>query len=96
MNKAGGPIADYMTLRLGERHAILAVVLAEALVTYGGVTLSCRADGAGAVPRRPPASPDARRNRPRNLHPHDVGLAAHADRCAARNIPWCQDGDQRP
>jgi H+/gluconate symporter-like permease len=32
-------IADYMTQRLGERRAILAVVLAGALVTYGGVSL---------------------------------------------------------
>jgi H+/gluconate symporter-like permease len=32
-------IADYMTLKLGERRAILAVVLAGALVTYGGVSL---------------------------------------------------------
>src|SRR5215468_10791137 len=32
-------IADYMTLRLGERRAILAVVPAGALVTYGGVSL---------------------------------------------------------
>ncbi len=32
-------IADYMTLQLGERRAILAVVLAGALVTYGGVSL---------------------------------------------------------
>jgi H+/gluconate symporter-like permease len=32
-------IANYMTLRLGERRAILAVVLAGALVTYGGVSL---------------------------------------------------------
>src|SRR3984957_1021478 len=32
-------IAEYMTLRLGERRAILAVVLAGALVTYGGVSL---------------------------------------------------------
>src|ERR1700687_12820 len=32
-------IADYMTRRLGERRAILAVVLAGALVTYGGVSL---------------------------------------------------------
>src|SRR6516162_9195283 len=32
-------IADYMTLRLGERRAVLAVVLAGALVTYGGVSL---------------------------------------------------------
>jgi H+/gluconate symporter-like permease len=32
-------IADYMTQRLGERRALLAVVLAGALVTYGGVSL---------------------------------------------------------
>lgn len=32
-------IALYMTERLGRRHAILAVVLAGALVTYGGVSL---------------------------------------------------------
>lgn len=32
-------IADFMTEKLGERRAILAVVLAGALVTYGGVSL---------------------------------------------------------
>jgi H+/gluconate symporter-like permease len=32
-------VADLMTRRLGPRHAILAVVLAGALVTYGGVSL---------------------------------------------------------
>jgi H+/gluconate symporter-like permease len=32
-------IADLMTRRLGERRAVLAVVLAGALVTYGGVSL---------------------------------------------------------
>lgn len=32
-------IADFMTRRLGERRAVLAVVLAGALVTYGGVSL---------------------------------------------------------
>jgi H+/gluconate symporter-like permease len=32
-------IADYMMLRLGQQRAILAVVLAGALVTYGGVSL---------------------------------------------------------
>jgi H+/gluconate symporter-like permease len=32
-------ISDAMTRRLGEQHAILAVVLAGALVTYGGVSL---------------------------------------------------------
>src|SRR5215510_11995722 len=32
-------IADVMMRRLGERHAVLAVVLAGALVTYGGVSL---------------------------------------------------------
>ena len=89
-----------MRLRLGERHAILAVVLAEALVTYGGVSLF-RILGAPmaqalfrvALPRRLMPAAIA----PGNLHPHDVGLAAHADRCAARNIPWfVQEGDQRP
>jgi H+/gluconate symporter-like permease len=32
-------IADFMTKRLGDRRAVLAVVLAGALVTYGGVSL---------------------------------------------------------
>lgn len=32
-------IADFMTQRFGTKHAILAVVLAGALVTYGGVSL---------------------------------------------------------
>jgi len=32
-------IADFMTTRLGEKRAVLAVVLAGALVTYGGVSL---------------------------------------------------------
>jgi H+/gluconate symporter-like permease len=32
-------IAEFMILRLGARHAILAVVLAGAIVTYGGVSL---------------------------------------------------------
>lgn len=32
-------IADFMTQKLGTKHAILAVVLAGALVTYGGVSL---------------------------------------------------------
>jgi H+/gluconate symporter-like permease len=32
-------IAQFMTERLGRRHAVLAVVLAGALVTYGGVSL---------------------------------------------------------
>jgi H+/gluconate symporter-like permease len=32
-------VADFMTNKLGERRAILAVVLAGALVTYGGVSL---------------------------------------------------------
>src|SRR3954470_18324719 len=34
---AVGSIASFMTERLGERRAVLAVVLAGALVTYGGV-----------------------------------------------------------
>src|SRR5208282_3505754 len=32
-------VADFMTSKLGERRAVLAVVLAGALVTYGGVSL---------------------------------------------------------
>jgi H+/gluconate symporter-like permease len=32
-------VADFMTKRLGERHVILGVVFAGALVTYGGVSL---------------------------------------------------------
>src|SRR5215831_6314960 len=32
-------VADWMTTRLGERRAMLAVVLAGAIVTYGGVSL---------------------------------------------------------
>jgi H+/gluconate symporter-like permease len=32
-------VADYMTKRLGERRVMLAVVLAGALITYGGVSL---------------------------------------------------------
>ena len=32
-------VADFMTESLGERHVMLAVVLAGALVTYGGVSL---------------------------------------------------------
>jgi H+/gluconate symporter-like permease len=36
---AVGSIASFMTERLGERRAVLAVVLAGALVTYGGVSL---------------------------------------------------------
>jgi len=47
-------IAHFMSSRLGERRAILAVVLAGALVTYGGVSLfrclfRIGADGAGIV-----------------------------------------------
>jgi H+/gluconate symporter-like permease len=32
-------IADFMTRRLGKEHAILAIVIAGALITYGGVSL---------------------------------------------------------
>src|SRR5215469_8495982 len=41
MNDSGSvsAIADFMTKALGERRAMLAVVLAGALVTYGGVSL---------------------------------------------------------
>lgn len=57
-----GAIADYMTLKLGPSRAILAVVLAGAMVTYGGVSLfvaffvlapmGVALFRAGAVPRR--------------------------------------------
>lgn len=55
-------VADYMTRKLGERRVILAVVLAGAIVTYGGVSLfvaffvlvpmARRLFKAAAVPRR--------------------------------------------
>lgn len=55
-------IADYMTLKLGPKRAILAVVLGGAVVTYGGVSLfvaffviAPMADGlfrAASIPRR--------------------------------------------
>lgn len=57
-----GAIADFMTLKLGPSRAILAVVLAGAMVTYGGVSLfvaffvlapmGVALFRAGAVPRR--------------------------------------------
>jgi H+/gluconate symporter-like permease len=57
-----GAIADFMTLKLGPSRAILAVVLAGAMVTYGGVSLFVAffvlapmgqaLFRAGAVPRR--------------------------------------------
>lgn len=57
-----GAIADFMTQKLGPRRAILAVVLAGAMVTYGGVSLfvaffvlapmGVALFRAGAVPRR--------------------------------------------
>jgi H+/gluconate symporter-like permease len=56
-------IASYMTRRLGERRAVLAVALAGALVTYGGVSLfvaffvlapmAQALFRAAAIPRRP-------------------------------------------
>ena len=38
-SRSVSPVADFMTKRLGERRAMLAVVLAGAFVTYGGVSL---------------------------------------------------------
>jgi len=54
-------IADFMTRRLGERRAILAVVLAGALVTYGGVSLFVAFFV--LAPMRPAAVPFGRRFR---------------------------------
>ncbi len=77
-------IADFMTQRLGERHAVLAVVLAGALVTYGGVSLFVAffvlAPMAQALFRAAchPAPADAGGDRARHLHLHDVGVSRHA------------------
>ena len=65
-------------------RAMLAVVLAGALVTYGGVSLFVAffvlaPMAAGAVPRRGhPAPADAGGDRARHLDLHDVGAARHA------------------
>ena len=77
-------ISRFMTERLGSRHAMLAVVLAGAMVTYGGVSLVCRllragADGAGTVSGRRHTPPvDAGSDRSRHIDIYDVGAAGHA------------------
>ena len=77
-------IARFMTERLGARRAILAVVLAGALVTYGGVSLVRRllcfgADGAGAFSgRRHSAAADAGSDRAGDLDVHDDGVSRHS------------------
>ena len=77
-------IARFMTEQLGPRRAILAVVLAGALVTYGGVSLFVAffvlgADGAGAVSgRRHSAAADAGGDRAWHLDVHDDGVPGHA------------------
>jgi hypothetical protein len=77
-------IADLMTRRLGPERAILAVVLAGALVTYGGVSLFVAffvigTDGTRALPRgRRAAAAPAGGAGARHLDLHDVGPAGHA------------------
>ena len=78
-------IAEFMTEKLGPRRAILAVVLAGAFVTYGGVSLlnagSLRAGahGAGAVSGRGNSeAADAGGARARHLDLHHVGAAWNA------------------
>ncbi len=77
-------IARFMTEKLGPQRAMLAVVLAGAFVTYGGVSLFVAffvlgAHGTGAVSRgRHPESPAACGRRARHDDLHDVGGAGHA------------------
>ena len=77
-------IARFMTERLGHRRAVLAVVLAGALVTYGGVSLFVAffvlaPDGAGPVSaRRHPASVDAGGDRSGYFHFHHVSTSGDA------------------
>ena len=77
-------IADFMTEKLGPRRAVLAVVLAGAFVTYGGVSLfvaffvlapmAHALFQAAAIPK----TPDARGARARHLDLHYVGAARNA------------------
>ena len=75
-----GAIAQFMTTRLGPGRAILAVVLAGALVTYGGESirgdLRPRSDGTGAVQHgRHSESASAGCSNARHLDVHHVGVA---------------------
>ena len=73
-----------MTEKLGPQRAMLAVVLAGALVTYGGVSLFVAffvlAPMAQALFRAAdiPRAPDAGGHRAGHLDLHDVGAAGHA------------------
>ena len=77
-------IAHFMTERLGPQRAMLAVVLAGALVTYGGVSLFVAFFVLAPMAqelfraRRHPAASDAGRHRARHLDLHHVGTARHA------------------
>jgi len=92
-------IATFMTERLGTRRAVLAVVLAGAVVTYGGVSvlLPCsysRTDGAGGVSsRRHPAPVDARGHCARDDDVHDVGVSG--DRPQFRMRSRCRSSAPR-
>jgi GntP family permease len=77
-------IAEFMTQRLGPSRAILTVVLAGALVTYGGVSLfvavfCAGADGAGFIPHgADPQSLDPGDGVSGHVHVYDVGAAWNA------------------
>ncbi len=77
-------IARFITERLGAQRAMLAVVLAGAIVTYGGVSLfvaffRARPDGASAVSfRRSSATADASRDRAGHLDFHHVRPSGNA------------------
>ena len=77
-------IARFMTQKLGTGRAVLAVVLAGAIVTYGGVSLFVAIFVIVPMAQRPvqdrrhTATPDARRHRPRHHDLYDVGVAWHA------------------
>jgi hypothetical protein len=76
-------IARFMKEKLGTGRAVLAVVLAGAIVTYGGVSLFVAifvivpmAQGLFRTADIP-TTPDARGNRPRHHDLHDVRVAWH-------------------
>jgi hypothetical protein len=76
-----GTIARFMTEKMGAKRAMLAVVLAGAIVTYGGVSLFVAffviVPMAQGLFREPTG---AGGRRARNLYLHDVGDAGHACR----------------
>ena len=93
-------IAGFMTERLGPRRAVLAVVLAGALVTYGGVSLFVAffvlAPMAQALFRAAdiPAPADAGGDRSGHLHLHHVGAARERPRSRTRSR--CRSSAPRP